>query len=243
MKKVAVLLCILTVCFSVSSTPKRGSTKLPLSFKEAEQIVEAIYTEIDQSPYSINLEEIDTIRKEGGDSTYGEILATSVNQLIEHAKFTAKDTFYDFGCGRGKACMQVALQTPATVVGVDLSATRIDIANRAKELLKKKYHIDLGKRLAYRQESFITTELAPKNVTIYACATCFPEQLMKEIGNKISAHPSGARLYTLKRIPGATEPVELTWSMSWSSSTTCYYYDMHHKKPVNKAKKERSFQK
>lgn len=229
MKKIAIVLLFTAVpLFCI---------QLPLSFKDAEKIVEAIYTEIDTSPYSIKPEEIDIIRKEGGDSTYGEILAESVNDLINHAKFTADDTFYDFGCGRGKACMQVALQTPATAIGVDLSSTRIAIAERAKQLLKEKYQIDLGERLTYKQESFITTELAPKNVVIYACATCFPEKLMTEIGDKIAAQPTGARLYTLKQITGKTNTAERTWKMSWSSSTNCYYYDLRHKAPSKKIKR------
>lgn len=228
-KKIAIILLFVTLpLFCV---------QLPLGFKEAEKIVEAIYTEINTSPYSIKPEEIDIIRQKGGDSTYGEILAESVNDLIEHAKFTVHDTFYDFGCGRGKACMQVALQTPAAVVGADLSETRIAIANRAKQLLKEKYEIDLGERLTYKQESFITIELAPKNVVIYACATCFPETLMTEIGDKIAAHPTGARLYTLKQIPGKTNTAELIWKMSWSSSTTCYYYNLQHKAPHRKIKR------
>jgi SAM-dependent methyltransferase len=234
MKKIAIVLLFTAVPLFCA---QHKTTQLPLSFNEAEKIIEAIYADIDESPYSIKSEEVDTIRQKGGDSTYGEILAESVNDLIEHAKFTAKDTFYDFGCGRGKACMQIALQTPATVVGVDLSSTRIAIANRAKQLLKEKYQIDVGKRLTYKQESFITTELAPKNAVIYACATCFPEKLMKEIGDKIAAHPTGARLYTLKQIPGKTKSSELIWKMSWSSSTTCYYYDLRHKESSRKIKR------
>lgn len=231
MKKTAILLSVV-LCFSLEAvTLKRGKKWSPLKRQEAEKIVEDVYSQIDQSPYSIKSEEIDVIRKEGGDSTYGEITYDSVQQLIDHAKLTAKDTFYDFGCGRGRACLQIALETPAKVVGVDLSTTRIDMANKAKEILKNKHNIDLGNRLTYRNESFIKTPLA-KNPVIYACATCFPENLMKEIGNKIAAHKGGARLYTLKQISGWKTNADLTWSMSWNSSTACYYYDTRSKKSM-----------
>lgn len=205
--------------------------QLPLNREEAEKIVEAVYAEIDQSPYGIDSKEIDEIRKNGGDSTYGEITYDSVNQLIDHAKFIKNDTFYDFGCGRGRACMQIALQTPANIVGIDLSSTRIAIANKAKSILKEKHHIDLGKRLLFKNESFIKTPLAKRGgIVIYACATCFPGQLMKEIGERAFSAKPLARLYTLKKIPDRDPDQELTWSMSWSLSVSCYYYDTRHKK-------------
>ena len=57
------------------------------------------------------------------------ILSPFVTRLIRLLGLKQPDCFWDLGCGNGSVVMQVACQTGATAVGVEIQGENIDIAN------------------------------------------------------------------------------------------------------------------
>jgi len=95
--------------------------------------------------YSIESDEEEAISKTSGDESswwrqavvmvtqcsqnaavYGELEIDGVHTLVSLLGLKSEDIFWDLGCGVGKALLQVALETDAKCMGVELSSTRVD---------------------------------------------------------------------------------------------------------------------
>ena len=83
----------------------------------------------------ISDEEEESIKKMGGDPTYGEITFDSVTTLLNSLQPTKEDVLYDLGCGVGKMVIQVCLNSCVKKsVGIELSSKRY---NHIKNILEK----------------------------------------------------------------------------------------------------------
>ena len=88
------------------------------------------------------------------------ILSPFVARLIRLLGITSRDCFWDLGCGNGSVVMQVACQTGATAVGVEIQAANIDIANAVWPRVKAEWERRHPTRKAGAVH-FITSDMLP----------------------------------------------------------------------------------
>lgn len=233
MKKNYLLLAIATTLVIVSAFfiyHFKKTSQAIYSRSEATEIINDVYNDV--SGFSIDLQERQFIEKKGGNATYGEITTESVAQLLNNLKLTSKDIFYDLGSGVGKVCVQVALTTPAQAVGVELSPTRYQGAQLIKEELIKRNILINSNKLKFIEQNITDADLSPATV-ILLCSTCFSDELMQTLTNKMAQKcSSGLRVLTLKDLP-AHEKFTLLQTyelpMSWSQGSPVYFYQLKNK--------------
>lgn len=182
----------------------------------------------DTSGFFIGTGERTLIEEKGGNATYGEILPQSVATILAHETIAKESVFYDLGSGTGKVCVQVALATPARAIGVELASSRHEVAEHVRaELIDKKILTD-PKKLRFIHDDI--THVAIDDATIiFLCSTCFSEELMRKLAERISQISHPVHVYTLKRLPeevtGFIQGKTLYLPMTWSTNTAVYMYE------------------
>jgi precorrin-6B methylase 2 len=195
--------------------------------QEVAQIINDTYTDV--SGFNIAQVERQFIEDQGGNPTYGEITTESVAQLLNDLHLTVKDLFFDLGSGVGKVCVQVALTTPARAIGVELSQTRAQGAQRIKEELLKHNILTDANKLKFIEQNILNTDLS-KATAIFMCSTCFSDSLMEALANKMATEcKNGLRVITLKDLPvhpqfNLVKTYELP--MTWSQGSPVYLYEL-----------------
>jgi len=182
-----------------------------------------------RSGYGINAQEYKSIRDGGGAPTYGEITYEGAQKLIEKFKLTKKDVFYDLGCGVGKFVIQIYLDTPVKkAAGIELSKTRIDKAKQALEQIKKDGRLQKGRKLEFKEQNILDAHL--KDATaIFISSLCFSDELLEQIAKKLARLKPGLRIATSRKLtehPAFKLVETLQIPMSWSSSSTTYFYEL-----------------
>lgn len=232
MKKIiALLLLILAIYSGYCLYTKKSSQKI-YSTQEAIDIMDDVYGK--RSGFGISNDERKMIEDKGGNPTYGEITAKGVEQLIEYfkANLGIHDVFYDLGSGIGKVATQVALTTPAKAVGIELSPTRHAIAHDIRHELIRKNILKHDNKLRFIEGNILDADLHDASV-IFMCSTCFSDELMKQITEKIYNLPQVVHLITLKQLTpentyhfdGFFQMQTFNIPMTWSESTPVYTYE------------------
>lgn len=204
---------------------------------------------IPSSGFRIPAEEAQQINVFGGKhakyeaATYGEITFAAMEKLFTTSvPLKEHDVFYDLGSGVGKLVLWVGLATPArTSVGIELSETRHTHAEEAyKEFVKTivPQHPAFKAKLQKTDITFIQGNILEENLdkatVIYMCATCFSDELMKAICDKLSKLKDGVIIITLKALPDTYKEFRLlhnpTLPMSWSENSggsPVFVYEIH----------------
>jgi SAM-dependent methyltransferase len=195
------------------------------STAQAIEILDEVYTNV--NGFSIDQSERKNIEDQGGNPTYGEITYQSTHDLIQHLDLGKDDIFFDLGCGVGKVCCQVALTTSARAVGIELSPTRCALAQKTKQCLIDKKACTSNTKLEFYEQNILDAHLEPATV-IFACSTCFSDQLMQTLTQKFETLPKLKRVATLKELaPTSCFTVSKTFHlpMTWSENTPVHVYE------------------
>ena len=85
-------------------------------------------------------DEYKSIVMQGGFPTYGELLPSGVDKLVNLLGLDVSSTFYDLGAGTCRAMLQLACMEPTLqkAVGIELSQTRLEYGALAHERLIEK---------------------------------------------------------------------------------------------------------
>jgi SAM-dependent methyltransferase len=185
---------------------------------------------------TINQKECDNISKQGSKATYGEILYTSMQRILDDLKLSKKDVFYDLGCGTGKVVVQCYLNTKVKkTCGIELSPTRFNHVQAVKNELKEQNRIFKKRKLEFLLEDIQSSNL--KDATaVYMCSTCYPDNLMKKLTKKLEMGKKDLRIVTLKKLAeNKTFSLvkEYLLPTTWSQSLPVYLYE--HKEYQNKS--------
>lgn len=217
-----------------------------IEYVDVEAIINTLYKE--KSGFRIPDKEKECIKTAGGDHTYGEITYPSCAFLLDTLHLTADDKFVDMGCGIGKFVVQAALTTEVgSAVGIELSETRCSCAQdmlkpvkglyetcvKAENEIRKKLQQPQLKRVK-KDIRFIHSDMLKVDISdatvVFMCATCFSEELMQKIADKLSLCNDGLRVITLKQFPARNKQFVLTdtytLAMTWSKTTPVYVYKL-----------------
>ena len=183
----------------------------------------------DVTGFGISAKDTSLIESHGCASTYGEITFEGVATLLKILKLKDTDVFYDLGCGIGKMVVQVYLSSPVKKsVGIELSSERAENAFKAQEQLESDNKLKPGRTLAFYKESFLDTDLSDATA-IYLASTCFSDDIMQKVTNKLTTLKKGLRVATLKQLAPNNKFTlidQFILPMTWSESTPVYLYEL-----------------
>lgn len=217
---------LLTILLFVSQA--YASHRLYLSHNVAEQIISDVYKNI--NGFLISEDERNSLAGKGASPVYGEITCKGAAQLLEDLKLTHEDIFYDLGSGVGKFAVQVYLTTPVKAsIGIELSPTRFNQAQQARNDLKRMKLIHHDRKLKFFEGNIET--ISYKDATlIFLASTCFTDELMNKMIEKLKNGKKNIRILTLKKFP-QQDAFNLTKEyhieMSWAESTPVYLYQFN----------------
>jgi precorrin-6B methylase 2 len=162
-------------------------------------------------------------------TTYGEILPSSVTTIINLLNVKQNDVFYDLGSGSGKVVTQFFLQTKAKKnTGIELVPFRHNIATK----IKNKLQTTFPDKFSSQQLQFINGDILTQDLTdatiVYMCSTCFSNELLEEITNKLNESNNIRAIITLKELPNLHKKLKnkqtIITPCTWAKDTTAYVY-------------------
>lgn len=128
-------------------------------------------------------------REENDVYTYGETPLTTLELIARKCQITAKDTVFELGCGRGRACFWLNQIVGCAVVGVDYVPSFIEKAEKIKNLFQVQ-------SLSFRLEDFLKTDFKDATV-IYLYGTCLSTSQIEILIKRLSALPKETKIITV----------------------------------------------
>jgi SAM-dependent methyltransferase len=214
--------------------------KETLSAEEAQALLPSLY--LDVNAFIITDKDRTLFQQRKSESTYGEIVPASMEQLIAILELKEGDIFYDLGSGKGQVVIYIVLRTPLRkCVGIELATTRHSYAVEAKKRLAS-----CGNApdcvIEFYQGDFTQPSFNMDDATIvWMNSTCYPDNVMEVITQRLSKLRPGLRVITLKALPTPEkyhfkEIQELRLEMTWSQSVSTHIYRLE--KPSQPMKKQ-----
>lgn len=178
--------------------------------------------------FSISDSERKSKNLNGDEFTYGEIVFQSFLPLLH---FVANEmpvkprVFWDLGCGSGKVLITAALtELFEKISGVEYLSGLANMAKLAIQEYEKNIHkLKIKQAIHFNIEEGDLEKYDWSDADIiYAASLCFPVQLLKAVSEKCKFLRKGARIMTLKMIPGVNEhlklvhyfKIKMTWGLS-----------------------------
>lgn len=180
----------------------------------------------DRWGYDVTLAEEARVQQSEGCSTYGEIMPTALDQLIDALELEPDDVFYDLGSGIGKVVLQVAMTCKlAQCVGIELVDNRHDIACEVLEQARTEGLLKT-EDVRLRNSDMLRARLDGATV-VYTCSTAFSDVFMARLTRRLSAQPAGLRVATLLDLeenPWFELEDVLRLDMSWRRRAKMHVY-------------------
>ncbi len=178
--------------------------------------------------HGYELDEADETRVRATNSspTYGEIMPTATDHLVEYLGMGRDDVFYDLGSGVGKVVLQVAMRASIRrCVGVELARSRHRIARRMLDEARATGLIR-ARECELRCADFMRAPLGDATV-VYTCSTAFSTAFMNELAERLARLTTGIRWVSTQDVDEnpwfALEDV-LRLDMSWRRRSHVYVY-------------------
>ncbi len=146
------------------------------------------------STASVSVNERMQKRIEDDTLTYGETRWSSFLKLLDAIDISPRDRFVDLGCGAGFLCFLMAQAHGIEATGVDLIEGFVGNARSICEDLQLQ-------QPRFQRADIFELEYLPFSI-IYATCTCFPEDYMERLTEKLEHTRKGTRILTV------TEPVQ-----------------------------------
>jgi hypothetical protein len=168
--------------------------------------------------------------KEGKAHIYGEPTAETTDHLLRRMGLGGGDVLYDLGCGRAFFLMQALLTTPLRrAVGVELAASRVDIARTVRRKLLDRNLLQAGQDLELREEDIARTDLADATV-VFMDSVFFSDELLANVARAMSrARNLRSVVMIMKGLPPnpwfeleGTERLKMSWSPKFGSDVLFY---------------------
>lgn len=178
--------------------------------------------------HGYELDEADEARVRATQSspTYGEIMPTATDHLVEHLRMGSDDVFYDLGSGVGKVVLQVGMRAAIRrCVGVELVRSRHHIARRMLHEVRATGLLR-ARECEVRCADFMRAPLGDATV-VYTCSTAFSTAFMNELAGRLSLLSTGLRWVSTQDVdenPWFQLEDVLRLDMSWRRRTHVYVY-------------------
>jgi Histone methylation protein DOT1 len=188
----------------------------------------AVLRRLYRDDHGYELDEADEARVRATHSspTYGEIMPTATDRLVEHLRMRADDVFYDLGSGVGKVVLQVAMRAKIRrCVGLELVRSRHRIARRMLEQVRAT-GLMRAKECELRCADFMRAPMGDATV-LYSCSTAFSTPFMNQLAARLAQLPTGVRWVSTQDIddnPWWVLEDVLRLDMSWRRRSHVHAY-------------------
>jgi SAM-dependent methyltransferase len=197
------------------------------SRQNSDALLQELYNK--KSGFSIDSNENALIESNGGNATYGEITDQAVQKIIDELKPKKNDVFYDLGSGVGRMSVKMYLDSPVKKsIGVELAPTRHNQAVAVKTDLKRLGKIDINRSLEFLQEDILKANIDDATI-IYLASTCFSNNFMKQITDRLAKLKKGLHVLTLRQLPNMRSfklIKQYSLPMTWSNDVNVYLYEL-----------------
>ena len=156
------------------------------------------------------------------DTTYGEIMCNSIDNIFNNISFNKNDVVYDLGSGGGKSLIYIYLKYKLNCVGVEIIKKRHDTAIE----IFKKYKNDKQKNMIeFLYDDFFNIDFS-KGTIFYICNTTWKDDINNKILNKIFKE-SNMKYVILAKYSNHDKlklykTITVDWS--WSKNSNLYIY-------------------
>lgn len=147
-----------------------------------------ILTYLFDNPFTISKR---FLMREGEDDLYqyGETPLTTLATIMQECGVTKTDTIFELGSGRGRTCFWMSEVLGAQTVGIEHIPEFVQRANR----IKRKVGVT---KASFRQENMLESDLTGAT-TIYLYGTCYQDDFIEKLAEKLSQLPSGTKIITV----------------------------------------------
>lgn len=164
--------------------------------------------------------------------TYGELLYPSVKKIINKMQLSSKEVFLDLGSGLSKCAIQVFMQSEVQkVIAIEASKPLHEQAQKVLQQVKTdfEFYWEDNRSLIQLCDNFLSCDWQDANA-IYSCSTCFSQELLIAIGNKINQTPQIQKVMSLRPLPTLNMPLKTVFGVecSWDSALCFYYQKNNH---------------
>lgn len=159
--------------------------------------------------------------------TYGECTPEAVESILAVTGANPGEVFYDLGSGTGKMVFYAAYLAPfAKSVGIEL----LPELHNAALTVRDRYDAEIRPELTdHRKHSVIDlrmgdifeADLSDGDVIVSHCCTCFDDDLMQKLSDRLEHCKPGARIVTITRglsspsfEPIGTSSCQMGWGMA-----------------------------
>ena len=162
---------------------------------------------------------------------YGEAELDSMVKIFDVVSPKKGEVFYDMGSGVGKQVISAALLFDFSAVkGIDimqdLYKTSIDVLSRFNEEFAPKLPPSkVLPEIEFILGDFLKYDISDADV-IFSCSTCFDDEMMESIAEKVEKLKTGSRVITLTKSLPSNEFEEIHhcfYPMSWGTSQVFIY--------------------
>jgi hypothetical protein len=176
----------------------------------------------------IGIDEFQDLLAQGAAPSYGEILYSAMEGLMQKLKPKPDNVFYDLGSGVGKFPMWVNLTTDIKKsVGIEISPTRYKMTMKAVKRFEKAGLRNDDKELLFVRGDIAKVDFNDATI-IFISSSCFSERLMGILSDKFRALNHEALVISLKKFPEDDPYLALTHEVNlatqWCDSLPFYFY-------------------
>ena len=180
----------------------------------------------DRWGYDVTADEDRRVEATAGSSTYGEIMPSALDHLIDALDPDDRDTFFDLGSGLGKVVVQAAMtRTMKACVGIELVQGRHRVACEVLAQARREGLLATGD-VRFRHADMLRARLDGATI-VYTCSTAFSDAFMARIARRLARLPEGLRLATLLDLdenPWFRLEDVLRLDMSWRRRAKVHVY-------------------
>lgn len=215
----------------------------PMSWRVASAHLEDIFTAIPNSSIDdfrreIPAQERNLINAAHGEAgikddkahVYGEPSPLSSDLILRLLDLGPGDVLYDLGCGRGYFLMQALLTTRlARAVGVELSASRVEIGLKAQKMLADQGLLGPAKALDLRVGDMTRADLGEATVA-FLNSVLFSDELLATMAKRMAQAPGLNRVVMIQKgLPAnpwfeqvGTQRLKMSWSPKYGTDVLFY---------------------
>jgi precorrin-6B methylase 2 len=196
-----------------------------MDFQIGKQILETLYKDV--NGYAISTRARRKICNADKAHTYGEVVPESFYQMMVRVSPIKGEVFYDLGSGTGKAVILASLFFEfSKCIGIE---TLEDLHKASRQVLENYQHYAVVQR-EKRFIDFINTNFLEYDISdgdiFFIHATCFPDELMSQLGKRLEFAKTGARVITVTKTFESDKFQSVDhheYQMSWGKATIYFY--------------------
>lgn len=188
---------------------------------EAKEILYDVYRDVNGG--CISSEERSRRGHSSKNFVYGEINPDSSKQIFDIIRPQEGELFCDLGSGVGKNVLFLSLIYPfSKLYGIEILENLSKESKKAAERLYKKVPKDYKlPKIEFINANFLHVDFSNMDV-LYACSTCFSEDLMLSIAKNASLMKKNSKVITLTKELPSTNHEKIfceQFPMSWGNGT------------------------